>query len=221
MTRIAIRAITRLAHNVYQYDLDKPAGFTFTPGQATEVAIAKDGWEDERRPFTFTALPAADKLQFTIKSYPDHQGVTAKLPTLRPGDMLDIDEPWGTISYKGPGVFIAGGAGMTPFLAILRMLAADPDNADRNTLFFANKREADIFCRDELEAMDRLAVHHVLSEEERPGMLSGLIDRDFLKTHVGDFGQQFYVCGPDPMVKAIRDALKDLGADPTEITFEE
>ena len=41
---------------------------------------------------------------------------------LKPGDDLIIRDVWGAISYKGEGVFIAGGAGVTPFISIFRDL---------------------------------------------------------------------------------------------------
>ena len=84
------------------------------------VALDKDGWRDEQRPFTFTGLPDADRLEFVIKSYPSHDGVTEQIADLKPGDSVLIEDPWGAIEDKGPGTFIAGGAGITPFIAILR-----------------------------------------------------------------------------------------------------
>jgi ferredoxin-NADP reductase len=139
---------------------------------------------------------------------------------LRAGDHLLIRDPWGTIEYKGKGVFIAGGAGMTPFLSILRDLQSRNALAG-HTLFFANKRERDIFDKEELEAMQGLDVQHVLSKEDKRPYLHGRIDKAFLKDHVEDFSQKFYVCGPDEMVKDVNAALKSLGADPDGLVFEE
>lgn len=218
--KLKINSITPVGGMVFQYDLEKPDHFDFKPGQATEVAIDRDGWRDEKRPFTFTSLPGWDKLQFTIKSYPDHDGVTKELMSLQAGDQLLVDDAWGTIEYKGKGVFIAGGAGMTPFLAILRELR-EKGELDGNRLFFANNTVTDIFAKDEIDGMEGLAVHHVLSEEQRPGYLHGLVDKDFLKKHIQDFDQKFYVCGPPKMMESVMDALKSLGADAEEVVFEE
>ena len=60
-----------------------------------------------------------------------------------------MSEPFGTISYQGPGVFIAGGAGITPFLAMLRDLARRGE-LDRQTLIFSNKAPRDVICEKEL-----------------------------------------------------------------------
>ncbi|NNJ76004.1 MAG: flavodoxin reductase [Anderseniella sp.] len=207
--------------DVRRYRVEKPDSYKFTPGQATDVAIDRDGWREEERPFTFTSLPEEDTLEFTIKSYPDHDGVTDKLAELTAGDSLLIQDPWGTIEYKGPGVFIAGGAGITPFLAILRKLAKAGDLAG-NRLIFGNKTGDDIIARTELEGMltgeDLLLV---LSDEEKDGFRHGLIDKELLSSTVSDFNQRFYVCGPPPMMDGVTSALKELGADPDALTFED
>jgi ferredoxin-NADP reductase len=52
------------------------------------------------------------------------------------------------------------------------------------------------------------------------GFPSGRIDRAFLKRHVSDFSQHFYVCGPDRMVADLKATLKDLGAEPDAVVFE-
>jgi ferredoxin-NADP reductase len=218
---VRIKAAEYVTHNVRRFDVEKPSGFTFEPGQATEVSIDKDGWRDEKRPFTFTSLPEWDDLQFTIKLYPDHGGVTGQLGRLKVGDALILDEPWGTIQYKGPGTFIAGGAGVTPFIAILRALERDGKLAGHG-LIFSNHTEKDIILREEFDAMDGLATTYVLSDEDNdtPGLVHGFVDRKFLAESISDFGQHFYVCGPDRMVKDISDALKALGAEPDALIFE-
>jgi ferredoxin-NADP reductase len=78
-----------------------------------------------KRPFTFTSLNDNDYLEFIIKIYDSNDGVTRELGKLKQGDELLIHDVWGAIEYKGEGVFIAGGAGVTPFIAILRQLQAE------------------------------------------------------------------------------------------------
>ena len=122
-----------VTHDVKRFVVSKPPGFTFQPGQGVELAINQPEWKNEGRPFTPTSFVDDQVLEFTIKSYPAHQGVTHKLHSLSPGAELLISEPFGTISYQGPGVFLAGGAGITPFIAILRERARAAD-IDHNFL---------------------------------------------------------------------------------------
>lgn len=129
-----------LNHDVLHIRTQKPDDFQFTPGQATDIAINKEEWKDEKRPFTMTSLPEDDFLEFTIKVYPSHDGVTEKLSKLKEGDTLLIGDTYGAIEYKGPGVFIAGGAGITPFISIFKSLEKK-NKSKNNLLLFANKRE--------------------------------------------------------------------------------
>lgn len=210
--RAEIIAITPLTHNVRAYRLQRPKGYTFAAGQATEAALDIEGWRDKKRPFTFTGLARDADLEFTIKSYNDHEGVTHRLGQMQVGNALLLDDAWETLPYKGPGCFIAGGAGITPFLAILRQLQLEGGLAG-NRLIFSNSTARDIILRDELEAMAGLEVVLTVTDDDAPGVLHQRIDKDFLKTHAGDPGQNFYLCGPDPMTRALQEALVGLGAD--------
>jgi ferredoxin-NADP reductase len=216
---LRILEIEAVTHDVKCFRMEKPAGYQFVPGQATDVAINKPGLEEEKRPFTFTALNAAPYLEFTIKGYPDHHGVTQQLHQLQPGDELIIEDAWGAIEYKGPGCFIAGGAGITPFVAILRSLFNE-NKLTGNTLFFSNKTVSDIIYEKELTKMLGEQAIYLLTKENKQSYQHGYLDEDFLKQHVTDFHQHFYICGPDKMVEDISAILKKLGANVDSVIFE-
>ncbi len=201
--------------------VDRPQGYTFEPGQATEVAVQVDGMRDEGRPFTFTSQPEDDHLEFTIKAYEERDGVTAEIPGLDPGDSITITEPFGAIEDRGPGVFIAGGAGITPFLAILRRRARNGE-LDGCTLLFSNKTEADIICRDELEAMAGLETHFTVTDQPDSPLSHGRIDADFIRRHVDDpSSTRFYLCGPPSMMDDVGGILSELGADAESVVLED
>jgi ferredoxin-NADP reductase len=218
-TTVKILQIKPLTHDVKQIRVEKPEGFTFTPGQATEVSINRPTWVEEKRPFTFTCLPDAEYLEFVIKSYREHDGVTNQIDQLSVGDELIIDDAWGAIQYHGKGVFIAGGAGITPFIGIFRYLAAQGDVAG-NQLFFSNKTAKDVILEDYFRGLLGEDFVSTVTDKIEEGHEFGMINRDFIKEHVSDFSQQFYICGPDKMVEAISAILTDLGAKPEGITFE-
>jgi|AntRauTorcE11897_2_1112592.scaffolds.fasta_scaffold00130_13 ferredoxin-NADP reductase len=210
-------------HDVKKITLQKPDGYEFQPGQATEVSIDKDGWRDKKRPFTFTSLNEDEHLQFVVKIYPEHDGVTEQIGKLEEGDALLVDEPWGTIQYKGEGIFLAGGAGVTPFIAILRDLHKK-GKIGKNSLIFSNKTDEDIILKDEFSKMLGDQFISVITDEKPEGdhmFLDGFIDKEFLKSEIDDFDQPFYVCGPGPFNDAIMKYLKELGADPDALIFEE
>jgi glycine betaine catabolism B len=216
---VKILATREVANNVKSFRLEKPAGYQFIPGQATELSVNSADLKEEKRPFTFTSLPEDTFLEFTIKRYPDHHGVTDHLHRLKTGDELILRDVWGAIEYKGPGYFIAGGAGITPFLAILRYLQKEKKTAG-NTLFFSNKTAADIIDEAELKNILGDNAVFILTKEKKKGYVNGYIDKSFLQSHIKDIQQHFYICGPDPMVKAISDILAELGAQTDAVVFE-
>lgn len=214
--------IEDVTHDVKQFTLEKPEGYEFEPGQATEVAVDKKGWRDKKRPFTFTSLNDDEFLQFTIKIYSDHNGVTEEIGRLKVGDSFIIGDPWGTIQYKGEGVFLAGGAGVTPFIAILRDKNKKGELGD-NKLIFSNSTDKDVILNAEFEAMLGDQFVSVITDEPTDDhiFLDGFIDKEFLKSQIDDFDQPFYVCGPEEFNKSMMKYLKELGANPNALVFEE
>ena len=216
---VKIRSVRNVTHDVLRFTIDKPAGYGFVPGQATEVAINKDEWKEERRPFTFTCLPGDSHLEFTIKTYPSRNGVTNALRQLKSGDELLLHDVWGAISYKGEGVFIAGGAGVTPFISIFRFLRSKNLVAG-NKLLFANKKRIDIILKQEFENMLGKNFINILSDEKADGFEHGHITEEFLKKYIPDLNTNIYLCGPEPMMDAVEKQLSNLGVKEGSIVKE-
>ena len=216
---VKIKSIQRITHDVLKIVAEKPQHYNFISGQATEVAINKDGWKDKKRPFTFTSLPDDDFLQFTIKTYPAHKGVTNELLQLKKDDELILHEVFGAISYKGEGVFIAGGAGVTPFISIFRYLQSK-NKIGNNKLIFANKMKEDIILEQEFKNLLGKNFINILSDEKTDEYAQGQITESFLKANIRDFNQQFYLCGPPPMMEAVQKQLSNLGISKESITVE-
>jgi len=219
--KVSILMTEFVTHDVKRFIVSKPEGFVHEPGQGVEIVIDQPHWrEEEGRPFTPTSLPDDGVLEFTIKRYPDHRGVTDKLHTLEPGAELLMSAPFGSIRYKGPGIFIAAGAGITPFLGIFRQTARDGSLPDLQ-LLFSNKTAADIICEKELRHYLGKNCFLTLSRQKIPEYNYGRISRELLQESVRDFNRHFYVCGPDEFVKNMNEMLKDLGAKPDLLVFEE
>ena len=160
-------------------------------------------------------------VEFTIKAYPRHEGVTQALHHLRPGGLsLQMSEPFGTINYKGPGVFIAGGAGITPFIAIMRELVAQKDMAEQH-MIFSNRTPADIIYEKELRNAFDQRLQLTCTADAFPGYAHNRVDKAFLAEKINNFEQNFYVCGPPGLMEAVTDALQSLGAKSQQLVFEQ
>lgn len=217
---VKIKSVDKVTHDVLQIVTDKPRGYQFTPGQATEIAINKAGWNKERRPFTFTCLPEDDYLEFTIKTYPSHNGVTNELLQMKQGDELILHDVFGAIAYKGEGVFIAGGAGVTPFISIFRFLRSK-NIVGGNKLIFANKAKDDIICYQEFKNLLGKNFINILSDEKSEQHAHGYITGEFLKEHIKDPEKKIYICGPEPMMEAVERLMANLGIDADMIIKEQ
>jgi ferredoxin-NADP reductase len=216
---VKIISIQHITHDVLQSVTEKPQQYKFTPGQATEVTINKSGWKDEKKPFTFTCLPNLDYLEFTIKTYPSHKGVTNELLKLKINDELILHDVFGAISYKEEGVFIAGGAGVTPFISIFRYLKS-VKQIGSNKLIFANKTKSDIILEEEFKSLLGSNFINILSDEVIDGYAHGQITEDFLKANMNSTTKDVYVCGPPAMMDAIGKQLIHLKIDKKHIIKE-
>jgi ferredoxin-NADP reductase len=217
---VLVKAVHMLNHDVIHIVTEKPPGFEFNPGQAADIAINKPGWREEKRPFTFTNLPSDNHLEFTIKTYPERKGVTKELLNLKQDESLLVHEVFGTIAYKGKGVFIAGGAGITPFLSILRDLKAK-EKIGGNKLIYSNKTEADILLKQELYELLGENFLNILTEEKTDKYSNGKITAEYIKSHIPDLNTNFYICGPEAMQDCVIELLKNEGVKDEQIIKEE
>lgn len=209
-----------LTNDVMYFRVEKPSGFSFIPGQAVDISINKPGWKEKKKPFSMTSLPGDIHIEFIIKTYPGRKGVTNELLRLGKNDELILFDVFGTINYQGKGTFIAGGAGITPFISIFRDLQSK-NEIHGNQLIFGNKTSADIILRKELEILFGDNIINILSYEKEQGYEFGMITEDFLEEHLPDLRHKFYLCGPPPMMQLVLKALYSLGVPESSIIKEE
>lgn len=144
--------------------------------------------------------------------------------------MNSMNHPEELAGQPGNFVAIAAGSGITPVIAIARtLLAASADT--RFDLIYANKAAMDVMFLEELADLKdkypaRLALHHVLSREQRIApLLSGRIDAEKLQALLGtaihaDDVDEWFLCGPFELVQLCRDTLAARGVKPEHIRFE-
>lgn len=217
--KIKILEIEKLTHDVLKISAQKPEGYIYTPGQAADLSIDHPDWKEKLRAFTFTSLPSDAHLEFNIKTYPSHKGVTNQLLNLSTGDTLLLQEPFGEIAYKGEGLFLAGGAGVTPFIAILKQLEKE-GKIGQNKLIFANKTAKDIILKDWFSKLLGKNFINILSDENNSAYKHGYISAELIESHAGKETSYFYLCGPNPMMDAVEKHLSVLGIPENKIIKE-
>lgn len=185
------------------------------PGQFASIRVmTENGWS-EPHPFTISCDAHDSRLRFTVKSIGDF---TAGVRDWKPGTPVQCSGPMGVfckdIDSQKHIVMIAGGVGITPFLAVLRH-AVRQGVALRGTLLWTNRRRVDAFASEELEALGQeLGLHTVFVLTREPWSDStaagvreqGRMDVAMLRRHFrGD--ERFFLCGPPGMQRSVLDGL--------------
>ena len=208
--------------------------FRFTQGQYLTFRRDFDGLEI-RRAYSICAGRDDGALQVGIKRVPGGAFSTWANAELSVGDTVAAMPPMGNF-YAGVGaeaphyLAFAGGSGITPILSILRTgLAGEPDA--RFTLIYANRNPNTIMFREELEDqknthLGRFNVIHVLEDDSQEiDLFRGRVDaakcaalfRAWIDIETVDMA---YICGPEPMMLAISEALEGHGLTKDQIRFE-
>ncbi|WP_162654735.1 2Fe-2S iron-sulfur cluster-binding protein [Lentilitoribacter sp. Alg239-R112] len=209
--------------------------FDFVQGQYLTFRKKFDG-EELRRSYSICAGKDDNILQVGIKRVDGGAFSTWANTELKVGDRLEAMPPMGNFynlneSPSDPDYLcFAAGSGITPILSILRTGLAR-DLTARYTLVYANRNVNTIMFREELEDLkneylDRLSIIHVLEDDSQDiELFSGRIDADKcagLFEHWIDLENvdTAYICGPEPMMLTVSDALKANGLNKDQIRFE-
>lgn len=209
--------------------------FRFLQGQHLTLRKEIEG-EDVRRSYSICSCPLDDELTVAIKRVDGGKFSNFANDHLKVGDELDILPPAGKFNtpldanQEKDYVAFAGGSGITPIVSIIETTLRTEPNS-KFQLFYANRRTSSIIFHERLEAlknkyMGRFSLYHVLSEERiDPELYHGRIDAEKLTTFSRLFFQpaqidDFFTCGPEPMMLTIRDTLLELGVPSEKIHLE-
>lgn len=214
---------------------DLKTAYHFTQGQYLTLK-ADINSEDVRRSYSICTSPFEDELRVAVKQVEGGKFSTFANHELKSGDELDVMTPMGSFytdldaANEKHYIGFAAGSGITPIISILKTVLETEPNS-RFTLFYGNKNTASIIFKEEIEMLknvylNRLVVHYFLSREvlDAP-LMNGRIDREkcasiFDKLLHLDTVDECFSCGPESMIFAVRDELKERGFDEKKIHFE-
>ncbi len=197
--------------------------FAVRPGQFMILRFLARGFWWEAHPFSLSRAPDGASLRVTVKALGDF---TRRIPSIPPGAPVVIDGPYGTFTKEAAApstkvLFIAGGIGITPIRSLLEEMAGEGRDC---VLLYANRTEADIVFRGELEriaAGKNVRIVHVLSEDPISAMEHGRLDAEGIKRLAPDVADRdVYLCGPAPMLRSLLPALRALGVPGRRLHYE-
>ena len=199
-------------------------------GQHVDVRLtAEDGYRAERS-YSIGSAPDGSRIELTVERIEDGEVSPYLTDELRPGDTIELRGPVGGYfvwepALGGPLLLVAGGSGIVPLMAMLRVRAAAGSNADARLLVSSRSRD-DVIYREELDRLsgNGLRVVHTLTRSQPPGWTGHArrVDAEML-AEVGPGPAErprAYVCGPTPFVEIVAGALVGLGHDPVAIKTE-
>lgn len=209
--------------------------YAYLPGQYVALRREFDGHE-VRRSYSICRPPEPGSLSVAIKRDLGGRFSTWANTELAAGDLIEVMSPQGTFTSGLAAldgmhiVGIAAGSGITPVMALAHTMLARSATS-RFTLVYTNRSTRDVMFLEELAELKdrypaRLALHHVLSREQRTApLLSGRIDADKLGRMLEvlippETVDEWFLCGPFELVQLARDELSDAGVPASRVRYE-
>lgn len=194
------------------------------------------GEEEVRRTYSLCTSPDEKVWSVAVKQIPTGVFSTYVNEQLRVGDWMEVMPPGGPFGVateptksKTYAAFAAG-SGITPIMSMIKThLQLEPES--RFVLFYLNKTARSIIFKEQIEALKnkflgRFQVFYFLDVEKRDiDLLTGRFSAEKLQDinrYLLPFSQvdELFICGPEPMIFMLRDALIDLGMKKNHIHFE-
>jgi ferredoxin-NADP reductase/Fe-S-cluster-containing hydrogenase component 2 len=231
---LVLAEVEQVTHNVKTFRFVAPRGgeipFRHVAGQFLTLDIAPHG-VPTRRSYTIASPPSwRDRVEITVKR--EEHGLVSRWlhDEVQPGDRLRIEAPSGSFVFSGKEapsvVLIAGGVGITPMMSIARYLT-DTDWPGTIYLLLGFQSPKDFIFEKEIASLNarnpRMRVAVTMSdpgESNWPGN-TGFIDARFIKANVPDIVlHRAHICGPPPMMNAVKATLLGLGVPPDQVRTE-
>ncbi len=218
-----LRSVDRLSATSIAFTVDAPDGLAFLPGQYVNVLVPGT---DQRRSYSFSSAPGDGALSFLVRDIPRGLMSTWLREAAAPGTPLSLIGPSGSFYLRDvarPLLLLAGGTGLAPFLSMLGKLAAS-GAAHPIHLVYGVTNDADLVGLDRLDAYAAAipgftyatCVAAPGSSHKRTGYVTAHVE----PAHLNGGDVDIYLCGPPPMVDAVRTWLADGGVFPANFYYE-
>jgi benzoate/toluate 1,2-dioxygenase reductase component len=217
-----VAGVEALSDTSFRLRIKLAAPMGFLPGQYVNVQVPGT---DQTRAYSFSSHPQADEASFLIRNIPGGL-MSGYLARAKAGDAMALTGPMGAFYLRPvtrPQVFLAGGTGLAPFLAMLEQIATTGTDQPIR-LFYAVTRDADLVELDRLHSLAALIpsldVITIVAAPDFDHPKRGYVTDHLSAAHLWDGAADVYLCGPPPMVEAVRGHMANIGVTPASFLFE-
>ncbi|MCU0801249.1 MAG: ring-hydroxylating dioxygenase ferredoxin reductase family protein [Rhodobacteraceae bacterium] len=217
-----VLGVDALSDTSYRLRVKMAAPMGFLPGQYVNVQVPGT---DQTRAYSFSSHPQADEASFLIRNIPGGL-MSGYLARAQAGDAVDLTGPMGAFYLRPisrPQLFLAGGTGLAPFLAIMETTASTGTDQPIQ-LVYAVTKLADLVEMDRLNALAAqiasLTITTIVADPASGHAKQGYATNHLTAADLWDGAADVYLCGPPPMVEAVREHMKALGVMPASFLFE-
>ncbi len=219
-----LSSVDRLSETTFSFSLEGAGAITFLPGQYVNVLVPGT---DQRRSYSFSSPPGSENQSFLVRDIKPGLMSTFLREKATPGAAMEFIGPSGSFylrEIRRPLLLLAGGTGLAPFLSMLGRIAETGTNGHPVRMVYGVTNDADLVGLDQLEALaaripDFAFATCVAAEQSthpRKGYVTAHITPDDLNGGEVDV----YLCGPPPMVDAVRGWLTEQGVTPSNFYYE-
>lgn len=220
-----VTAVEKLSPTTVRLAVEAPAdrALAFLPGQYVNITVPGS---EETRSYSFSCVSGSDELEFLVKLTPGGLMSTYLNDTAAVGDKISFTGPHGSFFLREaqrPALLLAGGTGLAPILSILRTLAAESSSRPVH-LVYGVSTDDDVVQLDELadlaSALDSFTWDHCVSDPRTTATNKGYVTALLTDAHLNGGDIAVYLCGPPPMVEAVRMHFTEAGIEPTGFYYE-
>lgn len=208
----------------FSAEVENRSALRFLPGQYVNVQVPGS---TQTRSYSFSSGPSANEVSFLLRNVPQGLMSSYLAERAKPGDAITFRGPMGSFYLRPierPLLFLAGGTGLAPFLSMLDKIAEEGEVTQPIQLIFGVTHDEDRVELARLEEYARRLPNFrylcTVASPESSSPHKGYVTQHITAAQLNGGDVDIYLCGPPPMVEAVRDWLAAEGVMPRNFYYE-
>ncbi|WP_322048650.1 benzoate 1,2-dioxygenase electron transfer component BenC [Paraburkholderia sp. J67] len=208
----------------FSVELENRADLSFLPGQYVNIRVPGT---DQTRSYSFSSGPTESHVSFLVRNVRHGAMSTWLDQTAKAGDPIEFRGPMGSFYLRPierPVLFLAGGTGLAPFLSMLDKIVADGGSPWPIHLILGVNNDEDLVGVGQLETytqrLSNFTYACTVASPDSAHPHKGYVTHHIVAAQLNDGDADVYLCGPPPMVDAVRDFLASEGLTPRNFYYE-